>query len=166
MDIMIAQLSDIPQITKLYVQNWQSTYRGLLPDHFLDSLTVESAVQKWTDYLRSDGHTLLTAHDGQLFCGFAACKPDNELSDCIYLDSLHVAKTARGKGVGTRLIREIGQLAHAKGYRKMSICIVKGNDNARNLYTKLGAVHYKDFTDDFHGTPSNSEKLLWESLPF
>ncbi len=46
----------------------------------------------------------------------------------------------------------------------MSICIVKGNDNAKNIYERLGAVHYKDFIDDFGGTKSNSQKLIWKDL--
>ena len=42
----------------------------------------------------------------------------------------------------------------------MSICIVKGNDNAKRIYEKMGAKHYKDFIDYFGDTESNSEKLI------
>ena len=61
------------------------------------------------------------------------------------------------------ILYKLGQLFarfEKGGYEKMSICIVKGNDNAGNLYRKLGARHYKDFT----GKMSHSEKLLWDDL--
>ena len=43
----------------------------------------------------------------------------------------------------------------------MGVCIVKGNDHARELYTKLGAEHYQDKVDDFTGETSYSEILVW-----
>ena len=48
----------------------------------------------------------------------------------------------------------------------MSICIVKGNDNAKRIYEKMGAKHYKDFIDYFGDTESNSEKLIWNNLNY
>ncbi len=98
------------------------------------------------------------------FLGFLAYRPDDEIKQCLYLDSLHVSQKARGKGIGTKLIQNVFQYAINKKYHNISICIVKGNENAKKLYTKLGAVHYKYFIDDFDGTKSNSEKLIWYDL--
>lgn len=41
----------------------------------------------------------------------------------------------------------------------MSICIVKGNDNAKRIYEKLGAVHYNYFIDDFGRVKSIQKNL-------
>ena len=81
-----------------------------------------------------------------------------------YLDSLHVSPAARGKGVGTALLRAVGRRALENGYAAMSVCIVRGNDRAGDLYRSLGAEHLKYFEDDFCGTVSQSEKLIWHSL--
>ena len=43
---------------------------------------------------------------------------------------------------------------------------VKGNDNAKRIYEKMGAIHYKDFIDYFGDTESNSEKLIWNNLNY
>ncbi|MFR5170802.1 MAG: GNAT family N-acetyltransferase [Clostridium paraputrificum] len=98
------------------------------------------------------------------FLGFSACKEDEELKNCLYLDSLHVSEISREKGVGTKLINTVGNYAYIKGYENMSICIVKGNDKAKGLYEKMGAKYYKDFIDYFGNTQSNSEKLIWDNL--
>ncbi len=76
-----------------------------------------------------------------------------------------MADRARGKGVGTALIRAAAAYASARGYRRMSVCIIRGNERAGGLYRKLCAAHYRYFEDDFHGTKTSSEKLLWETLP-
>ena len=82
-----------------------------------------------------------------------------------YLESVHVEENARGKGVGSALIRSAGAYAAQNGFQRMSICIVRGNDNAGNLYKRMGAGHFSFFEDSFLGFPSHSEKLLWDRIP-
>ena len=153
-------------VAALHVYNQKSTYRGLLSDDYLDHLDPADLSEKWEEFSRQDGQAIFVAWSKTGLQGFAACKKDTEYTDCLYLDALHVAPEARGQGVGTDLIRRVGQYGRENGFQTMSVCIVKGNDEARELYTKLGAVHMKDFTDHFEGTISQSEKLRWRDLSF
>ena len=159
------QESDLAEIAALHTASQRLTYRGLLSDRYLDGLDPAKQRQKWEVFSRQEGHTLLAARNRDGLLGFAAWKRDEELPKCLYLEALHVAPEARGKGVGADLIRRAARYARENGYRTMSVCIVKGNEGARRLYTRLGAVHDKDFTDHFEGTRSHSEKLLWPDLP-
>ena len=104
------------------------------------------------------------AYEGNSFLGFAAGMPDPEVGQTWYLESLHIAEDSRGKGVGTALIQAVAKHAFDHGYEKMSVCIVRGNDRAASLYQRLGAEHHSFFLDDFNGTPSSSEKLMWNNL--
>ena len=164
MNIREANAEDMELIANLYVMNWKKTYVGLLPDNFLNGLTVNDGINKWQEYLTKEKHRIFVAYENENFLGFSACKEDEELKNCLYLDSLHVSETSRGKGVGTKLINTVGSYAYIKGYEHMSICIVKGNDKAKRIYEKMGAKHYKDFIDYFGDTESNSEKLIWNNL--
>ncbi len=164
MIIKNADKNDIEKIANLYISNWKKTYNGLLSEDYLNNMTLEYCLHKWTKYLNNPSNKIFVAYKDESFLGFTACKKDDEEDNCLYLDSLHVNKASRGKGVGTKLINKVCKYAIDRGYDRMSICIVKGNDNARKLYKKLGAVHYKDFIDDFGGTKSNSEKLMWNNL--
>ena len=166
MNIREANAEDIEPIASLYVMNWKKTYVGLLPDNFLNGLTVNEGIKKWQEYLTKEKHRIFVAYENEKILGFSACKEDEELKNCLYLDSLHVSETSRGKGVGTKLINTVGSYAYIKGYEHMSICIVKGNDNAKRIYEKMGAKHYKDFIDYFGDTESNSEKLIWNNLNY
>ena len=164
MNIREANAEDMELIANLYVMNWKKTYVGLLQDNFLNGLTVNDGINKWQEYLTKEKHRIFVAYENENFLGFSACKEDEELKNCLYLDSLHVSESSRGKGVGTKLINTVGSYAYIKGYEHMSICIVKGNDNAKRIYEKMGAKHYKDFIDYFGDTESNSEKLIWNNL--
>ena len=163
MKIRFANNDDLELIAELYVHNHKTTYRGLLPEEYLSSLTVESARKRWEKYL-SDGNLIWAAYESDLFLGFTAGKKDDELDNTWYLDSLHVCENARGRGIGTELIRTMGKYASDKGYAAMSICVVKGNDSAKSLYLRLGAVPFKDFEDNFANTSAKSEKLIWKHL--
>jgi ribosomal protein S18 acetylase RimI-like enzyme len=163
MIIRFAVENDLNSIAELYVHNHKITYRNLLSEEYLNSLTVEGAKSRWQTYL-AENNKIWVACESDIFLGFAAGKKDEEIEDAWYLDSLHVSEFARGRGIGTEFIRNMGRYASENGYKKMSICVVKGNENAKNLYLRLGAKPYKEFKDSFEKTSSNSEKLLWYDI--
>ena len=164
MNIREYRESDRQEIAKIYTGNWQKTYRGLLPDAFLEKMNPEDAAVKWNDYVRIPGQGIFVAEESGTVAGFAAYRPDENDEHALYLDSLHVAEEMRGQGTGTALIRTVGRYAANNNYVRMTIRIVRGNDAARALYCKLGAVHVRCFTDWFGDTPSDSEELIWLDL--
>ena len=164
MDIRTATSYDLDRIAEIYVKNHTETYRGLLSDDYLDSLTLDYAKEKWNAYLCGKDKKMWVAYSGDEFLGFAAGTEDKNIADTWYLDSLHITEKARGRGIGTDLIKTMMRCAAENGYTMMSVCIVKGNDNAGSLYKKLGAKHLLDFEDDFCGTISSSEKLIWNNI--
>lgn len=163
MIIRFAVDTDLDDIAKLYVYNHKTTYRDLLSEEYLNSLTFEGARNRWSGYL-AENNKIWVAFESDIFLGFAAGKEDEEIENTWYLDSLHVSENARGRGVGTKLIRNMAEYASDSGYKSMSICVVKGNETAKNLYLRLGAEPYKSFEDSFANTRANSEKLIWKDI--
>lgn len=164
MNIINASKDDIENIADIYVKNHKDTYKNLLSEKYLNSLTSEYAVKKWNEYLNDKNNKIFVAYEKNQFLGFAASCRDEQEENCWYLDSLHVAERARGKGVGTKLIASSGNFALRNGFKRMSVSIVKGNNVAKDIYVSLGASHYKYFKDYFSGSESQSEKLIWENL--
>lgn len=165
MNIRLARMDDCYTIAKINYDNWRKTYKDILPDEFLNHLDIEQMRKEYVEVLSDNKKQILVALDEKdEILGFASFEPDLEEDNCIYLASLHVKVSARGKGIGTSLLLKVGEYGLNNHYSKMSICILKGNENARNLYVKLGAEHYKDFEDCFHGIKTKSEKLLWNDL--
>ena len=165
MTIRPAAAEDLPAIAALYLQNHRSAYRGLLSEDYLSGLSPDACLEKWAAALARPGETIRVAREGDVFLGFAAGTPDGTLPRTWYLESLHVAEAARGRGVGTALIRAAARDAAARGCERMSVCVVRGNARAAALYKRLGAAHLLYFEDAFGGERFASEKLVWETLP-
>lgn len=164
MIIRQAFIEDISLIANLYVSNHKTTYKGLVSDDYLNNLTVEKSAERWKNYLSDERNRMWVACEENKLLGFVSSMPDETSEKIWYLDSLHTCSEARGNGIGTALIKTAGEYAFKNGYEKMSVCVVKGNENAKQLYMKLGARHLLSFEDKFDNSRVNSEKLLWDDL--
>ena len=164
MKIRQAKRTSYPAIAALQIANWRRNYKGLLSDDFLDGLEPGSIIDELREHELIEHGGILICEDNNELLGFAEYRPDDEIQDCMYLESLHVRESAQGRGIGTRLIQAVFNEARSSGMRSASVCIVQGNERARQMYVSLGAETYKYFTDDFHGTESRSEKLIWKEL--
>ncbi|MFJ3758098.1 GNAT family N-acetyltransferase [Streptomyces sp. NPDC090080] len=134
-------LDDCDRVSEIRVRGWQYAYRGLMPQAFLDGLSVErDAVRRRARFRDGeDGVTDLVAErDGEVV-GWAAHGPyrDGEVrtSDAelyaIYLDPAHV-----GTGAGRRLLEAVlGQCAR---YARVYLWVLKGNTRARRFYETAG----------------------------
>jgi hypothetical protein len=47
MSIRAAMLSDARSIAEVHVDAWKSTYRGLVPDAYLDPLNYSDSTERW-----------------------------------------------------------------------------------------------------------------------
>lgn len=52
----------------------KKTYVGLLPDNFLNGLTVNEGIKKWQEYLNKEKHRIFVAYENEKILGFSACK--------------------------------------------------------------------------------------------
>lgn len=101
--------------------------------------------------LVGDGMTLITAREGGVLLGCGAlkdlCNGEGELK------SMRTTAAARGKGVGSVLVRRLIQLGRDRGYSALRL--ETGVEDhfipARALYAKFGFVPcgpFADYTDD------------------
>lgn len=164
MEIRLLESKDIKDMAILYTDSWKKTYFGILSDEYLNSLSYEKNQKKWLDYIKNDKNGIFGYFiDGKLV-GFCAFTPEQDIENCIYLDSLHINKEYQGQGIGTALIKNLASFVKLKNYKKISICILNGNEMAKKLYIKLGASHYEYFDNKLDNVIAPSEKLIWNDL--
>lgn len=155
-----AQAADFPAIANIYTENWQHTYKNSLPAEFLQAMNTTESEKSWRQFLAMQGNRLLVAEMAGQVAGFIAVSKELELENTAYVDSLHVSSTFQNRGIGSLLLRKILSDIGQEG-KQVTICILQGNDRARAVYTKLGAVHWKYFEDVMGGITVQSEKLIW-----
>lgn len=83
--------------------------------------------------------------DGPLLARVAALKNDPSArfarearEDEFYLDSLAVDDYYQGRGIGGALIETFEAEGRARGYERLALIVVNGNDKAKALYIKKG----------------------------
>ncbi|GGE05606.1 hypothetical protein GCM10011571_03360 [Marinithermofilum abyssi] len=77
MIIRKATSGDTPGIAKVQVNSWRSTYKGMIPNDFLDSLSYDKQEAKWNAFVKNRKMITFIAEDPlQQIIGFAAGGPE------------------------------------------------------------------------------------------
>ncbi|MGE3718438.1 MAG: N-acetyltransferase family protein, partial [Bauldia sp.] len=113
MDYRLATIDDAEGIARMHVKAWQESFRGLVPDAYLDSMNVEERIERWRNGTlasspgrRSDVPTF-AAFDGDVVVGFATFGPrrGDRIPHEGELWAIYVRRSHQGEGVGTSLLR-------------------------------------------------------------
>lgn len=96
-----AGTDDLDGIVGVFLDCWRQSYRGVLPDRLVDSLSDEDAYAMWRRGLTAPGVTGVVAvgEDGVL--GVTRYGLDGTTG---LVHSLYVSPSARGLGLGRRLL--------------------------------------------------------------
>lgn len=105
---------------------------------------VSHQLQEKLDVAQAPSHTLLVAESGTTIVGYAAV----HWLPCLfrsgsdgYLSELFVAPAARGKAVGTRLLRAVYDEARRQGCTRLTLVNRRDRESyARSFYAKHGWV--------------------------
>jgi GNAT superfamily N-acetyltransferase len=132
---------DGDRLALIHVTSWQWAYRGLLPDEFLDGLSVADRAEWWR--IRLEGlrprQVVLVVEQGGGAQGFAFVGPvaggedDQGELYAIYLDP-----DAAGTGLGRQLIADAERQLAALGFSRAELWVLEANGRARRFYEAAG----------------------------
>jgi GNAT superfamily N-acetyltransferase len=94
-----ARVEDAGGIARVSVRGWQSAYRGLVPDAYLDALDVEERRERWRERLEGGVCAFVVEQHG--IAGYCRIDPPGDVA------SLYVLPERRRGGVGAALLEEI-----------------------------------------------------------
>lgn len=140
MEIRLLVEKEIGKVAELYIKSWRATYKAIIPDKILERFS-----QTWKDYITKENSGIFGAFENDVFLGFGAFTPDEEIGNTLCLESLHVKDEYKGKGIENKIINHLKEHAMRKGYKGVNVSIMSGNYKARDLYTKSGVVSLNDY---------------------
>lgn len=153
-----ARATDIRALAEIHAASWWQTYRGILPQDYLDGLRPDRLEEHWRRRLRGDlvprsSWVVVVDHQVVGFSVIGGCRSDAELAGFageVYMLYLHPDRL--GDGLGRFLLeRSLGELER-RGYYWSVIWVVKANRNARAFYEHLGfRCDTTSRWDEFHG---------------
>lgn len=138
--VRVARPRDADDIADIHVSSWRVTYRGMLPDDYLDAMDRRRLAARWRrrTLVRST-ERVLVALRGDVIAGFVCLTPSmSEPGFAGEITMLYVKPELERCGVGTQLLDAgLEQLA-AKPLYWAIIWAVEANERAIQFYKRRG----------------------------
>ena len=140
-----AEIDDAAAIAAVHVATWRTTYRGLLPDDFLDSLDESGYEDRWRRIVGDGSSRVYVAADGPAVVGFASAGRERAGEDGFSgeLYAIYILHQAQGKGHGRRLVQAVVGGLRELGLEDMIVWVLRDNAGARKFYERLGGIYVR-----------------------
>jgi GNAT superfamily N-acetyltransferase len=139
-----AVVDDANAMGHLHVRAWQSAYRGVMPDEYLDGLQAHDRVEMWRGRIsQSDLPPVLVAAVADEVVGFAAFgaeQPPTSAPSCGELYAMNLDPDYWGQGIGRVLLHRVTEALLAMEYEEAVLWVGPENQRARALYESEGWV--------------------------
>ncbi|MEV7813685.1 GNAT family N-acetyltransferase [Streptomyces flaveolus] len=134
-------LADCERVSEIRIRGWQHAYRGLMPQPYLDGLSVTAdAERRRTWFAEGNGSVvnLVAERDGTVV-GWAAHGPyrDGETrTGDAELYAIYVDPARLGGGIGRALLA--ASTERCRAFPRMLLWVLKENAPARRFYERAG----------------------------
>jgi ribosomal protein S18 acetylase RimI-like enzyme len=138
-----ASASDARKIAEMHVASWQETYRGMVPDEMLASLSVERRAESWQRILdepaKADDTRVTVAELDHALVGFGACGTQRTASLAAdgydgEIGSIYVLKAYQRRGIGKALFCAMTENLLLRRFRGVALWVLRDNARARGFY--------------------------------
>lgn len=142
-----ATVADAEAIAQVRIESWRVTYRGMIPDSYLDGMQLEDSVQHWRSILqilpeKTDQLCVIVAEsEGQLI-GFASgmLLPETKLGMQAEVSALYLRPAWQRSGIGRRMLQKVARTVQALGADSLLVWVLSDNLAARKFYAQMGAA--------------------------
>jgi ribosomal protein S18 acetylase RimI-like enzyme len=161
-----AALNDFEKIAELHAWSWLNTYRGILPDSYLDNNLIGERTSYWQRKmsLLTEKEFVLMAEDGNNPVGFIAVLDRPENGYDAFVDNLHVSPDRKGRGIGKLLMQEAAKKLSSTNRRSAYLWVLKGNNSAEHFYQALGGKPEDISTATFGNKSVEQIRYSWSSF--
>lgn len=159
--LRLATARDADAIADMHAASWAVTYRGLLPDGFLDTGLASERMVHWQDKMREANAgaqaVFIAEQDGKPI-GFACVKQEPDSAGGVLLDNLHVLPPYQGTGAGKQLVAQAEAWARARDATHLYLYALEGNTRAINFYERQGWQYTGTETDQIGGITAQARR--------
>lgn len=167
--IRLATPADAEAIATVRVGAWRTTYRGLIPDSYLDKMTVEDSTALWSRVLTAAPNTTNTfvAEVGTRVVGFVSglMLPEPKHGFDSELTGLYIVPELHRAGLGRRLVATVAAAQRSHGATGMIVWVIAGNKGARAFYERLDATLVVEQPFTWDGMDLVEAGYGWHDLP-
>lgn len=141
MKIRRAVIEDAKGIAIVQVDTWQTTYKNLVPDAFLNQMTYESREPIWKDIISTQSVYVAETNDKQII-GYSNGGKEKSGKYPEYFGELYgiyILKAYQKKGLGRELLKAVVKDLLANDIHSMTVIVFEENQS-QLFYKALGGV--------------------------
>ncbi|MGE3802738.1 MAG: N-acetyltransferase family protein [Candidatus Kapaibacterium sp.] len=166
-----ATVDDADEIARVHVDSWRTTYRGIVPDDFLDNMDYQERSERWRKWLspdlsnRSERLILVATNLASEIVGFGSGGKEREgnIPSEAEIYALYLLNEYRGKGIGRILTRELASQLQQEQYSSMLVWVLALNPSCR-FYQHLGGVESQRKLINIGGKEFEEIAYRWENI--
>jgi GNAT superfamily N-acetyltransferase len=156
-----ANLQDSPGLAYVHVHSWRTTYKGIVSENYLQSLSIEEREQKWVQILSGTHHTYVCELDDGKIIGFVSFGKERSGEYEGELYAIYLLEEYQGKGIGKELLKIAATRLKEQGYNSMWIWVLKENPS-KHFYYAFKPTLIKEEVLTIGGESHQEEGLLLE----
>jgi ribosomal protein S18 acetylase RimI-like enzyme len=166
--IRSAELNDAEGIAYVHVTARQETYRGLMPDSVLDTLSMERRARQWKETLEDASnsyHPTLVAESERKIIGFAnyGQERDGNPEYRGELFAIYILKEYQGRGIGRKLIQKTAEGLLTFKLASMLVWVLSDNPYQK-FYERLGGVYLREKSLPIGDTMLMEKAYGWKDI--
>ena len=117
-----AKLKDVDRIIDINMRGWQTAYRGIIDDDFLDNMNINEEIEKRKNNIKNGADIIVAELDNEIvgFClyrDYIKNQEENLVADC-EISSLYVKSELKRNGIGKKLMNYVIDDLKSKGKKK------------------------------------------------
>jgi ribosomal protein S18 acetylase RimI-like enzyme len=156
---------DAAQLARVHVRSWQETYRGILPQPYLDGLSIPRHARQWSRRLLSTDEVTLAAEGAEGLVGYCSGGDARwNVPGEAEITTLYVLREAQGAGLGRRLLTDTARVLADRGATKLVIWVLRDNAKARAFYERMGGRLDGRGDEAVGGAITPSVSYVWSDL--
>jgi ribosomal protein S18 acetylase RimI-like enzyme len=134
-----ATLEDSTEIARVQVDTWRTTYRGIVPQSFLDRMDYDVRAESWRDQLAAGSSRIYVSEMDGTICGFICGgrlrEPLSDFDGEIY--AIYLAVDAQQRGCGRAMMKQLAAKLLQEGLKSAVVWVLERNP-ACTFYERLG----------------------------
>jgi ribosomal protein S18 acetylase RimI-like enzyme len=152
-----ASQTDIEALAQVHLRCWQTAYRGMIDDTYLDSLNFDNFILRQTKMLEKEGDVHLCIKHSSKVIGFCYGGKLEFYSNQLLteeqkakrnekgeISAMYIHPSYQGKGIGSLLFNSMREELQKYNLSPFLLWVLHDNHKAINFYEKMGGVRVEE----------------------
>ena len=160
-----AKIEDAGGIAKVHVDSWRTTYKGIVSDTYLESLSYEKREPIWKRGI-NENHVYIAENENGKIIGFSSGGKERTGKYKTYtgeLYAIYILKEYQGKGIGRLLVQAVVDDLKDRNLNSMLVWAIEENPACR-FYEGLGGMKIDTEEIEIDGKKLSEVAYGWNNI--